>query len=437
MLVQRRLVSAIGITWLCLNVSYAALASPSRKYPTRLSRSLLAQKQNDFALKDRDRVVFYGDSITEQRLYTSYVEQYVLTHYPDRRVTFINTGWGGDKVSGNDCKPCAGVGGIARIKRDVIDHRPTVVTLLFGMNDGQYRDFDPAISKVYEDGLTAIIREIKSKTGAQIYVMTPTVYDGTRHTPWSHTDRYNDVLDRYTETVKAIAGREGLSVIDLHTVTTEALLRAKKDDPAYTFAPDGVHPQEDGQLLMAAEMLRAWGAPVGGLQLNKQVTLDQNGTASLSVIAPLPWPEPLPSEKLRRVNPAIVEIGQVILHLAGLPSGEYRIAIDGKDAGEYTSEALSGGIPVSLLSGKATDETRALAVLVRKRGDLFFLRWRQFEAAFATEYQSATSVVSSLDLLIAEIHERTRMLGAFHKYQLVVTRTTKNRAIGSHSGREL
>ena len=75
--------------------------------------------------------------------------------------------------------------------------------------------------------------------------VTPTVYDGTRHTPWSRTDRYNDVLDRYSEAAKAIAEREGLKVIDLHAVTTEALAQVKKDDSEYTFAPDGVHPQED------------------------------------------------------------------------------------------------------------------------------------------------------------------------------------------------
>jgi len=420
-----------GILLVFLNLRYPAPASQPGSLARGPSRSGVAQRRSDFALKDRDRVVFYGDSITEQRLYTSYVEHYVLTRYTDRRVTFINTGWGGDKVSGNDCKPCAGVGGLARIKRDVIDHRPTVVTLLFGMNDGQYRDFDPAISKVYEDGLAAIIRELKSKTTARIYVMTPTVYDGTRHTPWSKTDRYNEVLDRYSEAVKAIAQREGLDVIDLHTVTTEALMRIKKDDPDYTFAPDGVHPQEDGQLLMAAEILRAWGAPPGGFELSRQVTVDPDGTTSLSVEAPLPWPEPLPSEKLRRHKPMITDIGRVFLRLTGLPSSEYKILIDGKDAGEYTSQALSGGIPLSLLSAKATDETRTLAGLVRKRGDLFFLRWRQIEAPFATEYQSTSKAVSSLDLLIAEMQERTRMRGAFHKYHLVVSRTN-NRPVVSH-----
>ena len=125
----RSVLTTFGMILLSLRLSDPAPASPLQG--NRLSRSLLDQQRIDFALKDRDRVVFYGDSITEQRLYTTYVEQYVLTHYPDRRITFINTGWGGDKVSSNDCKPCAGVGGLARIKRDVIDHRPTVVTLLF------------------------------------------------------------------------------------------------------------------------------------------------------------------------------------------------------------------------------------------------------------------------------------------------------------------
>src|SRR4030095_16543690 len=336
--VQRRVIFA-ALPLLCFGLSCPALAGPPANSYGRRSHGVI-QKQGGFALKDNDRVVFYGDSITEQRLYTNYVEHYVLTHYPDRRITFVNAGWGGDKVTGNDCPPCAGVGGLARIKRDVIDHRPTVVTLLFGMNDGQYVDFDPAIAKVYEDGLIAIIREIRTSTAARIYIMTPTVYDGTRHTPWSKTDKYNDVLDRYSEAAKAIAKREGLAVIDLHTVTTEALLRAKKDDPAYTFAHDGVHPEEDGQLLMAAEILRAWGAPPGGLELSKQVKLEPDGTATTSVAAPLPWPEPLPSEKLRKVSPLMMDIGRVILHITGLPPGEYKISIDGKDAGKYTSEAM-------------------------------------------------------------------------------------------------
>src|SRR5947209_14171387 len=60
-----------------------------------------------FALKDGDSVVFYGDSITEQRLYTRFIEEYVLTRFPDRKVTFMNSGVGGDRVSGGWPGPVA------------------------------------------------------------------------------------------------------------------------------------------------------------------------------------------------------------------------------------------------------------------------------------------------------------------------------------------
>src|SRR5690606_37292146 len=54
----------------------------------------------DFYLKNGDRVVFYGDSITERRLYTTLVETYVVTRFPGMNVSFVSSGWGGDRVSG-------------------------------------------------------------------------------------------------------------------------------------------------------------------------------------------------------------------------------------------------------------------------------------------------------------------------------------------------
>ncbi|HYG33810.1 MAG TPA: hypothetical protein VEC99_03440, partial [Clostridia bacterium] len=50
----------------------------------------------DFLIRDGDRVVFLGDSITEQRLYTTYIEAYALTRYPQWKLSFRNVGWGGD-----------------------------------------------------------------------------------------------------------------------------------------------------------------------------------------------------------------------------------------------------------------------------------------------------------------------------------------------------
>src|SRR5271168_4407826 len=56
--------------------------------------------ESDFYLKDGDTVVFYGDSITNQRLYTVFVETFVLTRFPRLRVNFVHSGWSGDRVSG-------------------------------------------------------------------------------------------------------------------------------------------------------------------------------------------------------------------------------------------------------------------------------------------------------------------------------------------------
>ena len=56
----------------------------------------LSVKAGEFLIHDGDRVVFLGDSITEQKLYTTYVEAYALTRYPKWSLTFRNTGWGGD-----------------------------------------------------------------------------------------------------------------------------------------------------------------------------------------------------------------------------------------------------------------------------------------------------------------------------------------------------
>ena len=42
--------------------------------------------QSGFYLRDNDTVVFYGDSITEQRLYTTFVETFIVTRYPQLKV---------------------------------------------------------------------------------------------------------------------------------------------------------------------------------------------------------------------------------------------------------------------------------------------------------------------------------------------------------------
>src|SRR5438094_4245514 len=93
----------------------------------------------DFFFKDGDTVVIIGDSITEQHLYSNYVEMWTVTRFPDWDITFRNVGIGGDRSTG----------GNSRFKRDVVAHKPTAMTVDFGMNDGNYRAFDEAGFQTY------------------------------------------------------------------------------------------------------------------------------------------------------------------------------------------------------------------------------------------------------------------------------------------------
>ena len=109
--------------------------------------------QGSFFLKSGDTVVFYGDSITDQRLYTTFVETYAVTRFPNLNLKFVHSGWGGDRVSGG------GGGSVdVRLTRDVYPYRPTVMTIMLGMNDGRYRAFDQEAFDTYAAGIKSIVK---------------------------------------------------------------------------------------------------------------------------------------------------------------------------------------------------------------------------------------------------------------------------------------
>ena len=209
--------------------------------------STLAAAQN-FALRDGDSVVFYGDSITDQRLYTTFAETFVVTRFPKMNVRFVHSGWGGDRVTGG------GGGNIdLRLKRDVLPYKPTVMTIMLGMNDGRYRAFDPQIFKDYSTGYEGIVRNVKTALpGVRITAIEPSPYDDVTRSP-TFDGGYNAVLVRYGQFIRELAGREQLSVADLNAPVVAMLEKAKARDAktAERIIPDRVHPGPAGHLIMA------------------------------------------------------------------------------------------------------------------------------------------------------------------------------------------
>src|SRR3978361_1706167 len=83
-------------------------------------------------LKSGDFVAVIGDSITEQRLYSVFIEDYLLMCQPEK-VRVTQFGWGGETAAGFE----------RRMANDLLRFKPTVATTCFGMNDGGYSPMNP------------------------------------------------------------------------------------------------------------------------------------------------------------------------------------------------------------------------------------------------------------------------------------------------------
>ena len=86
--------------------------------------ALSARAADDFFFKANDRVLFLGDSITEQYQYSTDIELYLTTRFPTWNLTFLNAGIGGDRAQG----------GKNRFKDHVLAEKPTAITINFGVN---------------------------------------------------------------------------------------------------------------------------------------------------------------------------------------------------------------------------------------------------------------------------------------------------------------
>lgn len=347
-------------------------------------------RAESFALKDGDRVAFYGDSITEQRLYTSDVEEFVLTRFPGSKVTFIQAGVGGDKVSGGHAGPVD-----MRIERDVVAYQPTVVTIMLGMNDGFYRVYDPGIFQSYADGYRHLVDSIQSKLPAvRFTLLKPSPYDDvTREPLLVDNGGYNLVLQRFSEFVGQLAAEKHLQAADLNSQVVAALTKAKAIDPAFstTLIPDRVHPGNSVHWLMAEAILKVWGAPsvvtsvtidaakpaVGEIA-NTQISELRKSKGSVTWLEsdqalPLPFPssdsDPFVALAIH-ASDLIEALDEETLRIHGLAPGKYDLKIDERSVGAFDHDQLESGINLALLETPMLEQARLVAFDTERRNEI-------------------------------------------------------------------
>ncbi len=197
-----------------------------RIVPALCAAALSAFGADSFYLKNGDRVVFYGDSITDQRLYTVITETYVVTRYPNLDVGFVHSGWGGDKVSGGGGGPVD-----LRLHRDVLAYKPTVMTIMLGMNDGLYRAETEETDRTFFNGYKHIVDTVKSAVpGVRITAIQPSPYDDVTRAP-NFPGGYNEVLISFSKWIANYGKEAGLNVADLNTGVVRMLRKANELSP--------------------------------------------------------------------------------------------------------------------------------------------------------------------------------------------------------------
>ena len=388
----------------------------------------LQARAERFALRDGDRVVFYGDSITDQRLYTTFTETYVITRFPKLDVSFVHSGWGGDRVTGGGGGPID-----LRLRRDVFAYKPTVLTIMLGMNDGSYRAFDEKIFDAYAKGYQNIIDSVKETLpGLRITVIQPSPFDDVTQAP-RFEGGYNAVLVRYSQFVKELAEREKLSVADLNSPVVAALEKAKATDAelAKKIIPDRVHPGPGGHLLMAAELLKSWHAPalVSAVEIDarskKVADAKKTGVSELKAGDEISWTQfdealPMPVD----LNDPIVALAvkssdflqalnQQTLKVTGLSAAHFDLKIDGEEAGSFSREQLAEGINLATLPTPMAKQAGGIHQQALQRSKAHFTLWRTVEVPLANskspKVQNALpDVLAGLDEDEAEVVKRQR-----------------------------
>lgn len=87
--------------------------------------SVPAPVGGDFAVREGDIWVMVGDSITAQKLYTTYLEAFARARYPGLKFVAVNSGRSGEVY----------INSLVRFRTTIAAYAPTLVTVNYGMND--------------------------------------------------------------------------------------------------------------------------------------------------------------------------------------------------------------------------------------------------------------------------------------------------------------
>jgi lysophospholipase L1-like esterase len=245
---------------------------------------LLCPARADFLIQPNDVVGIAGDSITEQHLYSCFMEDYLLMCQPTAGQSIINFGWSGEQAPGF----------LARLNTDVFPFKPTVMTTCYGMNDGHYGPINDDTANQYRTAQTGIVEALK-KNGVRVIVLGSSKCVDSfyyhRDQPGgaaAQAEIYNKTLGALGDIDKDIAAKEGVIYADMFDITMDTMKKAKAafGEDYQIFGGDGVHPDPNGHLVMAYVFLKALGCDgnIGTITVD-MASNQATGTAGQEIVS--------------------------------------------------------------------------------------------------------------------------------------------------------
>lgn len=362
--------------------------------------------QNVPVFKEGERVVFVGNSITCGGHFHSYIWLYYMTHFPNQRIDIFNEGIGGDVARQ-----------ISQRLDKVFEHRPTVVTLSFGMNDTGYMDY--TLSKNKNTGRKNVETSCKDymiiEEAYKRYSKAQKILIGS--SPYDETSRFNKVsfpgknslIRQISDFLKERAQINKWSFVDFNRPMTEINVREQQADSTFTLCGgDRIHPTTDGHLVMAYLFLKAQGLankPVSDVVIDaskKVINRSENCKITELAVSPenlsftylansLPYPvdtshynnELHTQSDALNVIPFMDEMNDEGLSVNGLPDGYYLLKIEGKPIVRLTAGELRRG--VNLASYNNTPQYEQ-ALQVRQMNETRWFMEREMREYYWMEY---------------------------------------------------
>lgn len=209
------------------------------------------------------KIVCFGDSVTgvyyhtgSRRAYTDMLGIALKKAIPNADLIMVNAG-----ISGNTT-----ANALARIERDVLNQKPDLVTVMFGLNDMTRVPLEK-----YEENLRQIVQQCRER-GAEVLLCTPNAVTTT-------TARPAEKLVKYCDVVKAVAKELDVPLCDNHQKLNQF---REQDALAWRLMmSDEIHPNMAGHKKLAELMAESISNQTVSLQDVKPLKLAIPRTKSL------------------------------------------------------------------------------------------------------------------------------------------------------------